>query len=242
MNRKSLSGFALKDADQGSVTAIFATLNEVDHDGDVTLPGAFTNGQEVVLSAYGHASSYGEAAPVGKGTIHADEKQATFDGQFFLDTSAGRDTFTVVKRLAESGLGEWSYGYEITDASYGRFNEQDVQFLKGVNVFEVSPVMRGAGIGTRTLGAKGLKFHEEGALLVAQLDAFLERASEVMALRSAKGGGMSPTSAGYIRSINELGVKLAALLTEDGDPPDSTEEDAIDVAREYARFVQVLNH
>src|SRR5213595_1548806 len=59
---------AFKATSLGEVTALFARLNVVDADGDVTLSGAFTEGAPVVISAYGH-TSWGGALPVGKGTI-----------------------------------------------------------------------------------------------------------------------------------------------------------------------------
>lgn len=144
----------IKDAEQGRVEAIFATLNVKDHDGDVTLPGAFHDGQEVRISAFNHGS-WDSALPVGKGVIREDGDRAVLDGQFFLNTSQGRDTFTTVKELGP--LMEWSYGFDVTDSELGTFEEQDVRFLKGLDVFEVSPVLLGAGIGTGTVAVKDNK-------------------------------------------------------------------------------------
>jgi hypothetical protein len=151
VDTKSLSGVQIKDADQGLVTAVFATLGTIDSDGDVTMPGAFGEGAPVAISSYGHTSWSG-ILPVGKGTIHTVGDQAILDGQFFMNTTAGRDTFEVVKQLG--GQQEWSYGYEPTEFSYGEQDGQSVRFLKQLQVFEVSPVLRGAGVGTRLLTAK----------------------------------------------------------------------------------------
>lgn len=150
---KSLSNIKI-DGDEGHIEAVFSTFNVVDLDKDVTLPGAFENGAPVRISAYNHSSNRGAMLPVGKGHIEADDHQARVKGQFFMDTNHGRDTFLTLKALGE--LGEWSYGYDIIDSEKGRFEEQDVQFLKKLKVNEVSPVLLGAGIGTRTLIAKGL--------------------------------------------------------------------------------------
>lgn len=153
MNKKIfLSGIELKGEDDGKTgefTAIFSTFNVVDLDGDVTLPGAFTDGQKVRISYWGHR--WGEM-PVGRGEIHADQEKAWVDGRFFLDTEAGRETYQTVKNLAE--LQEWSYGFDIIEASYGKFADREVRFLKKMDVFEVSPVMLGAGIGTQTTAIK----------------------------------------------------------------------------------------
>ncbi|MEV1245097.1 HK97 family phage prohead protease [Nonomuraea sp. NPDC049750] len=141
----------IKDEAKGEVRAIFSTFNAIDSDRDVTRPGAFTDGAEVPISAYGHTSWSG-MLPVGKATIRQTSKQAILEGRFFMDTAAGRDTFTTVKELGE--LGQWSYGYDPVEYSFGEFEGQRVRFLDALKVHEVSPVLVGAGVGTRTLSAK----------------------------------------------------------------------------------------
>jgi len=144
------------DGAPGEFRAVFSTFNVIDHDGDVTLPGAFKENAAVRISYWGHRW---QDLPVGRGVIHQDEKQAWVDGKFFLDTSAGKETYQTVKNLSE--LQEWSYGYEILDSEQGKFDgpdgQQDVRFLKSLEVPEVSPVMIGAGIDTHTESIKGVK-------------------------------------------------------------------------------------
>jgi len=142
---------ALKaDGEEGTFEAVFATFNVVDRDGDVTRPGAFQDGQKVRVSAWGH--NWG-VLPVGKGVIRADEEKAWVEGRFFLDTEGGLDTYRTVKGLEE--LQEWSYGFDILNSSEGEFDGERVRYLESLDVYEVSPVMLGAGIGTRTTGIKG---------------------------------------------------------------------------------------
>jgi HK97 family phage prohead protease len=149
VNTKQLRG--LKVSDKGEVEAVFATLGVIDLDGDVTKPGAFEKGAAVKISAWNHGS-WGSQMPVGRGTIREQGDQAILTGKFFLDTQQGRDTFTTVK---ESGdLIEWSYGYDILESSPGTMDGQSVQFLEKLKVHEVSPVILGAGIDTRTLTTK----------------------------------------------------------------------------------------
>jgi HK97 family phage prohead protease len=146
--------FSVKSADQGTVEAVFATFNVKDLDGDVTLPGAFEDGAEVLISAYNHGT-WGCALPVGKGVIHSDKNKAWMEGQFWLDIPEAKATFLAVKNAGE--LQEWSYGYkvlttgEVTDEMY---QNGVYRVLEKVKVFEVSPVMVGAGIGTETLSIK----------------------------------------------------------------------------------------
>lgn len=152
MNTKSFTGFQVKDAAKGEFRAVFSTFNVVDSDGDVTLPGAFEDGTEVRISAYGHAS-WGGVLPVGKGVVHSDQKEAWVDGQFFMNTAHGKDTFLTVEAMG--GLQEWSYSVEPTNYSFGEFEGRQVQFLEKLKgPQEVSPVLAGAGVGTRTLAIK----------------------------------------------------------------------------------------
>ena len=140
------------DGIEGQFTAEFATLEVIDHDNDVTRPGAFQDGQETLIEPWNH--NYG-MLPVGKGVIHEKENKAVIEGQFFLDTQSGLEHYRVVKALGP--LQEWSYTFEIEKASQGQFEAQDVQFLEKLDVWGVAPVTRGAGIDTRTTDIKGAK-------------------------------------------------------------------------------------
>jgi len=142
-----------KDADEtGEFRAEFATLNVVDHDGDVTVPGAFQDGQETLIEAWNH--NYGQL-PVGKGVIHEDGDKAVVEGFFFLDTQGGLEHYKTVKALGS--LQEWSYTFDVEDSGYGESDGQDVQFLRKLDVWGVAPVERGAGIDTRTIDIKAAK-------------------------------------------------------------------------------------
>lgn len=151
MDAKSFSRVEIKDAAKGEVSAVFSTFGVVDSDGDVTLPDAFDGNTEVPISSYGHGS-WGGGVPVGKGRIRTTSTEAVLDGKFFLDTASGHDTFTAVKELGE--MGQWSYGYDPVESERGTFEGKDVRFLKRLKVHEVSPVLVGAGVATRTVSAK----------------------------------------------------------------------------------------
>ena len=146
----------VKDEDKGEVDLVFSRFNVIDKDGDVTLPGAFSDvdGTKVPVSAYGHQSWEGKL-PVGVAKIDQRRGEAIAHAKFFLDTTHGVDTFRTVKHLAKDGLGDWSYGYKAQDYSFGEFEGQRVRFLKKLGVDEVSPVLVGAGVNTRTISAKG---------------------------------------------------------------------------------------
>ena len=157
------------DGPPGSFRAEFATLNVIDHDQDVTVPGAFHAGQEVVIEPWNHQWTL----PVGKGAIHEEDDKAVIEGQFFLDTQGGQEHYIVVKELGP--LQEWSYTFNIEDSGQGKFGdpEQDVRFLRDLDVWGVAPVTRGAGIDTRTTDIKGLKpYPGEHACRLRSPDAF----------------------------------------------------------------------
>lgn len=150
---KALVGVEVKSADQGLASVKFAAYDEVDHHGDVTMKGAFKEGQQVIVSSYNHAS-WGGSLPVGKGTIRTgiDGKSAVADLQFFMNTQAGRETFETIKATGE--LQQWSYGFNIEEQEQGEFKGKNVRFLKALDVYEISPVLMGAGKSTATLAVK----------------------------------------------------------------------------------------
>lgn len=231
MDRKSFSRVEIKDADKGEVEAVFATLNVVDSDGDVTPPGAFEDGAKVRISAYGHKSWEG-VLPVGKGAIREVGNEAIMAGRFFMDTQAGADTFQVVKELGADGLQEWSYGYDPAEYSFGEFADQQVRFLNKLKVHEVSPVLLGAGVGTRLLTAKS-KFSEHIESVVADVEALIARAADVMALRTEKGKTISDTSAEVLARLTASLKRLDEMLA--APPADSSSEDG---QREYLRYLR----
>lgn len=154
---KSFIEFKVKDADQGLVTAVFATFNVKDLDGDITRPGAFEEGAKVLISAYGHESWRG-AKPVGRGVIHADDTKAWMEGQFFMDTIDGVDTFRTIKGTDD--LQEWSYGFDVLETGEVTEDLRQVgvyRVIEKSRVYEVCPVMLGAGIDTETLSLKSGK-------------------------------------------------------------------------------------
>jgi hypothetical protein len=155
MNRKSLGRVEIKDADKGIVDLVFATYNVVDKDGDVQIPGTFEDGAKSPVSAYGHGSTLDGRLPVGVATIDAkSNREAVAQAKFFMDTPDGVATFRTVKRLYEAGIGDWSYGYDPLEYDFGEWEGKSVRFLRKQRVKEISPVLEGAGLETRTLGVK----------------------------------------------------------------------------------------
>ena len=95
IERKALASAALKigtERDEPQVELRFATFGVADHDGDLTLPGAFEEGARVAIGAFGHSTVLAGKAPVGWGRIYTTRTAAHLRG-VFLDTPAGRDQY-----------------------------------------------------------------------------------------------------------------------------------------------------
>lgn len=227
---KALTGVEIKDADQGLVSAVFATLNVVDSDGDVTVPGAFEDGAEVRISSFGH-TSWGGALPAGKGKIRVEGDEAILDGQLFLNTTHGRDHFETLKEMGP--LMEWSYGFDILESGDGEHDDSKVRFLRKLKVHEVSPVLLGAGVDTRTLSVKEhLTFTDEAMALHASAESLVKR---VTSLAEVERGHLTVTKresltacTGALREFVEALEKVLA----DTDPEAVRKE----LMREAARF------
>lgn len=233
-NVKAFTGGTVKDAEAGIVTAVFSTFGVVDHDGDVVEPGAIKAGP-VRVSAYGHASWEG-VLPVGRGQIHTDDEKAWAEMQFFLDTTQGRDTFNTIKGMAE--LQEWSYSLRNISAEYGELDGEPVRYIKAVDVHEVSPVLLGASIGTRTTAVKRqMPFREHIDAVLADVIGLNERAQQVVALRAEKGKAIAEAS---LEQLDQLAAQLKALQELlVADPAEGPVDMAEDLRREYLRFLQL---
>lgn len=166
MDQKSLTDFELKGA-EGVFRATIATFNTVDLDGDVTFPGAFPVGKQIIVGGYNHSSMPPiNALPTGKAVVGADEQRAWIDGQFFIDTPHGKSMYDTVKNLGATA--EWSYFYlqpkTAPRADYAKLFPKAVRGLTSVDPIEASAVVKGAGIGTRTDFIKSAEFAEDKAL------------------------------------------------------------------------------
>ena len=151
---KSFGGFEIKDAEKGEVEAVVATYGVVDKDKDIIRKGAIEDGATVLMSRYGHDAVFGNQ-PVGKGKIYSEGDKAIFKGKLFMGTQAGRETFEVLKEVGS--WQQWSFGFRTLGAETPSDEESKAgarQILTKLDAFEVSPVIIGAGVGTRTLAVK----------------------------------------------------------------------------------------
>jgi len=227
--RKSLS-LELKGDTPGAFRAIFSTLNVVDHDQDVTLPGALTLGAPVIVGAYGHDS---RALPTGKGVTGGEGDLVWVDGEFFLDTPQGEATYKTLKRLGDSQ--EWSYTFRVRDAEFGEKDGLPVRYLKSLDVFSVDPVLVGAGIGTQTASIKS--YADEGEHALASVQLFVSRSKSLADLRAKDGRPLSPANRSRLAALHEAlttaGADIDQLLSET-DP----DKERGDLDRVYLDFLR----
>lgn len=242
MEHKSLA-LALKADTPGSFRAVFSTLNVIDKDGDVTLPGAFESGAPVNVAAWGH--NWGDL-PSGDGHIKESGEEAIIDGAFYLGTPQGDATYETLKQRFERGsvTQEWSYGFQVVESDFGTFEGQEVRFLKRLKVFEVSPVMVGAGENTRTLGVKGLPYLEQIDAVQAAVGDLVQRSQELASLRAKEGRVLSATNRTRIASLvdtvrNSL-VELDELL--DATDPEKGQRLVDEAFLGYQQFLFSRNH
>ena len=146
----------IKDDGKGEVAAVFSVFDKVDSDGDIVKSGSIQSGFKSgdVPMVWAHKWDM----PIGKGQIVQDDDKATFKGQFFMDTESGKEAYNLVKAMGD--LQQWSFGFKVDDSEYGKIQkdgsdeEESVRYLKGLTVYEVSPVLVGANQETYTMAIK----------------------------------------------------------------------------------------
>lgn len=159
------------DGDEGSIEAVFSTFGIVDRDGDIVEAGAVLNEQPVPM-----VWSHDWTKIIGKGVTSVDAERAIFKGSFFTQTTAGRDAYETVKAMGD--LQEYSWGFRINDADYAERDGQTVRIIKSAELFEVSPVLVGAGRGTGTLSLKHQSFTDEAEAALSVVQGFVLRARD----------------------------------------------------------------
>ena len=147
------------DEPTGEVKAIIATLDVVDRHGDVLLPGSVGK-QDVPISSYNHGSwpgfSGAGALPIGKGTVHEAKNQhgkhLVFEGSLFVDMPAAAEHLTLLKNMG--AMQQWSFQLSDVQGGWEERDGHEVFAIKKFTVGEVSPVLKAASIGTRTVSVK----------------------------------------------------------------------------------------
>ena len=137
----------LEKQDGREVTARFATLGVVDHDGDIIEPGAIGD-QNVLMGAYNHDFAM---LPPGKGYTYETSTAAMFQGEFF-DTFSGNEHYTTIKAAGDQM--DWSFRFFVEEGGFEVRDEEENFVMRKLRVTHVAPVESGAGIDTMTTSIK----------------------------------------------------------------------------------------
>ena len=207
-----------KKLDQGLLSVVFATMNVVDKDGDMSLPGFYGNQQVMMLPA--HDWSH---VPIGKGTTREEGNEAIADIAMNMDLQAAKDWLSAIKFDLKHGtpIQEYSYGFKVLEGGsrLGDHSGKNIRYLTpredgtpGSKIWEVSPVLVGAGEKTRTVMAKendGKSFCEEVETALAAADNLFERSKVLAALRAKDGRELSSTNKERLVTVADSLQKLA---------------------------------
>ena len=212
IERKSVN-VELKEDKEGSFIARIATLNVIDKDGDMTMPGAFKKGKEVLVSAYMHGSWMG-GLPVGKAVISESGEEVLAEGEFNLKTETGREHYEAVK--FSGVLQEWSYGFKVDKAGEKEIEGQKVRLLEKVTPFEISPVLLGAGVGTATLAIKNDKatYADQAETVLATVTDLVIRTKSLADLRAKEGRVLSSANRERMKKLLGMLSGVASDLKE----------------------------
>jgi hypothetical protein len=202
MEHKSFTGIQLKADAPGHFIAKIAQLNVIDKDGDVTVPGAFPAGKQILISSYQHGSWTG-GLPVGKAVIREEGNDILIEGDFNLATDTGKEHYETIKFAPD--LQEWSYGFETLEAPTGVQDGKTVRFLKRLNVYEASPVLRGAGVGTGMVAIKNENstYADEAESVLAAVSSFVERSKSLADLRRSEGRDLSAQNRERLQTLRK---------------------------------------
>jgi len=254
--RKSFTPRDLKlDTDgEGTFEAVFATLNVIDKDGDITVPGAFGE-QKVLISQYNHGSwnDGAKALPVGVGKIFERGNDAIVQGIFNLASTDGAETYKTLKFIAEKGhTQEWSYALPEIDYEYREEDGKRVRVLKKIRVPEVSPVLMGAGVNTRLLSIKSGQgeetneeetpksrtFAEQAAETLESVVELVKRFQEIADLRKAAGTQVSSKSTDALLRIRDQIKEIMTPLDRIAEAVDATKSDYLALKKLKQKFTE----
>lgn len=213
MNKTEIKGLVVEKMDaSGHGLARLATMTDVDHDGDTYSPGAFSwkeGGEQWVPMLPAHQRT---EMPIGKARVYEKDGVAYAELHLNLDTVAGREWHASLKFDLATGkpAQEWSYGFGVIDAVREQRGTDPVRNLKRVDVHEVSPVVRGAGVGTATLAMKSRgQFAAQLDAVIGEIDDIVERAGGIATLRTSEGRAMSKAR---IEQLGDLKGRIETLI------------------------------
>lgn len=212
MEYKNITGEVKELNEKGEGLIVFATLNVIDSDEDVTLNGAFGEQTAPIVPAHDW-----QQAPIGKAKIREDGDSALAEIKLNLKTDLGRNWYESLKFDMENfppSKQEYSYGYDVLKESRGEFEGRQVRFLEKMKVHEISPVLLGAGVGTQTLAIKEKKqssLEEDVQIAKECTENLIKRVGVLKELRRKDNRDISKESIKDLLDIEKLLIELKHL-------------------------------
>jgi hypothetical protein len=178
------------------------------------------------------------------GKAHIEERgdQAIAVGQFNLDIPAAADWHSALKFDLEHApsIQEWSWDFRPVESSEDTVDGETVRRLVKLDVKEVSPVLRGASVGTGTLSVKEDGENKQPTLpeqietMTDQVGAVIAQLQGISEGRKARGRSLGKdtqlATIALAKRWLELNDQLTALIKGDMLPDDP-------VNRAAARFL-----
>lgn len=195
------------NADGRALAVIVDDLSAVDHDDDTYVAGAFSwkgDGNQWAMIVPAHQRQH---MPLGKVRIYEEGGAVLAEMWFNLETQAGSEWHKTLAFDVANGnpVQEWSFGYDATEFDFRQEGSKRIRVLKRVDVHEVSPVLRGAGLRTRTLDVKGMSLKSD------QFDALIDNLQTLSASLSGEPDQLSATGLKQLKDVHAaIGAALAA--------------------------------
>ena len=149
---RKLIGATIKQAGEGGTfEAVIATFGKIDHDNDIVEPGAFGDATVSVLPA--HDSMH---VPLGKARIEERGDQAVAVGRFNLEIPSAADWHNALKFDLEHApsIQQWSWDFRPVETAQEHIDGEQIRRLIKLDTMEISPVLRGSSVGSRTISVK----------------------------------------------------------------------------------------
>ena len=217
-----IKDYAFKSDDDGPGTfeGLGAAFGNVDHGGDVILPGAFKGViDDFLYRGFVPVSHNWLGLPIGT-IVDAKETDAgLFFKAAFHSTQAAQDARTVMQERLERGkFVGLSIGY-MADPDGIEFRDDGVRVLSKMKElaeisFTMVPMNREAGVAS----VKSLTFHDEAETALAAVKGLIERTQALAAMRVKEGRTLSSANrtrlSGISEQMREAATSLDAILAE----------------------------
>lgn len=211
--------------EDGSFELYALAFNNIDRVGDVIVPGAVSNVDELVRDGWGALNHSNMSLPVAYAEgAEQDGKGLLVRGKFHTHPDAQAVRSVVRERMAAGKSVPCSIGYAVDDAGYEMRGGQQVRILKSIRVYEFSfvnlPANPAAGVvSAKSLGADPMDATETGfiASLRAALGLDTKKGRAISAANHEALTGHAAAMADALAKVHEQHKSMKASHKDMGD-------------------------